>query len=314
MTFRSILFLNGTDRRADRSAHEPSFFGDLNLDQIVSAVTTHKQEYDLRPFFHTPLHDTDAVDFRHEVMQDLEVPDLMRIIKAFAFRMCTVREHLSQSEKRRNRHQKMRWFLDAVALYSKTVTTLARNISTAEVKSRGLLQFREYVTGHISSQRFNALIEEAGRLLVELTAIRYSILIRGLCVEVRPYQGERDYGAEVASVFERFKRDAVRTYSFEFGDNPDVNMIEGNILRLVAQTHSEIFDRFERYCESSKDFLDPVIVGFDREVQFFIAYLDYIAPFKKAGLRFCYPRASRNDKDIHASENIRPCSRRQADW
>jgi len=304
MTFQSILFLNADDKSAVSQAREPSFFGDLNLDQIVSAVTVQKQEYDLKPFFYMPLHDADAVNFRHEIVRDLEVPDMMRIVKAFAYRMRTVRERLVQSEKRRNRYQQMRWLLEAVALYGKTVASLVSDMATAEIKSRGLLAFREYVAGYAASERFIAPNGEAEHLLAELNTIRYSILIRDLCVEVRPYQGEPDYGAEVASVFERFERDAVHTYSFEFGDYPDVNSIEANILRLVAQTHREVFDRLEHYCGSNKDFQDLLLVRFDREVQFYIAYLDHIAPFKKAGLNFCYPRVSQIDKNTHVSETF----------
>ena len=39
-------------------------------------------------------------------------------------------------------------------------------------------------------------------------------------------------------------------------------------------------------------FVDPVIARFDREVQFYLAYADYIEPLKAAELAFCYPEAS----------------------
>jgi DNA mismatch repair protein MutS len=40
------------------------------------------------------------------------------------------------------------------------------------------------------------------------------------------------------------------------------------------------------------------MVVFDREVQFYLAYLDYIAPLRRTGLPFCYPVLSDTDQDV----------------
>ena len=37
---------------------------------------------------------------------------------------------------------------------------------------------------------------------------------------------------------------------------------------------------------------------FDREIQFYIAYLEYAETFKRVGLKFCYPQVSDKRKDI----------------
>ena len=55
MTFHSILFLNPQDRISAESREAPACFVDLNLDQIVDAVTATKGEYNLRPFFLFPV-------------------------------------------------------------------------------------------------------------------------------------------------------------------------------------------------------------------------------------------------------------------
>ena len=60
--FRSILFDKIADETAVQQA-EPAFFTDLNLDQIVMSVVTGRAEYNLEPFFYTPLHDADAVQY-----------------------------------------------------------------------------------------------------------------------------------------------------------------------------------------------------------------------------------------------------------
>src|SRR5260370_37923486 len=100
MTFHSILFETAGDRPPSESLALPAFFVDLNLDQIVSAITAGKQEYNLAPFFHWSLRDVDAILYRHEVLRDLERADLFSSINSFASAMPSMRETLQHSENR----------------------------------------------------------------------------------------------------------------------------------------------------------------------------------------------------------------------
>ena len=77
----------------------PVFFVDLNLDQIIDAITAGKQEYNLKPFFYTSLTDIDAIKYRHEIIRDLENEILFEHIKVFAQKMRAMREHLVQANK-----------------------------------------------------------------------------------------------------------------------------------------------------------------------------------------------------------------------
>ena len=298
MTFHSILFERAADRINTETVEAPDFFGDLTFDQIVAAVTAAKEEYNLTPFFYVPLHDVDAVTFRHEVMRDLEDGRLFDAIKAFALSMHAVRAHLAEIEKRYYERQKDRWFLDAVDLYGDAVNRLVRDLSVAQFNSRGLLAFRDYLARYASSEGFTSLVEQAKRLEVELSAIRYTIFIQGLRVEVRHYAGEPDYSPEIEATFERFQQGAVQEYTFRFSDSVEMIHTEAQILDGVAHLHQGTFSELARYQTTNKDFLDPTVVTFDREIQFYVAYLEYIVRFKKAGLNFCYPAISASHKEV----------------
>ena len=54
MTFQSILF----KQPGNFINKEPDYFIDLNLNQIIDSITAGKDEYNLKPFFYTPLNDT----------------------------------------------------------------------------------------------------------------------------------------------------------------------------------------------------------------------------------------------------------------
>lgn len=299
MAFSSILFREELDRPADDRPGAPRCFADLNLDQIVAAVTSGKEEYNLTPFFSTPLHEADAVIFRHEVMQDLEGTRLFDRIKAFAAGMRSVRERLAQLEKRYYEHQKEWWCLDAVTLYADAVSRLAQDLSREEFSSRGLFAFRDYLAQYVSSERYLSLVGEARRLQEALAAIRYSIFIQGPRVEVRYAVGKPDYSAEVEATFERFQQGGVHEYIFKFNDSTEMNHIEAQILDGVVYLYQDVFSQLADYVAKNKDFLDPTIAAFDREIQFYVAYLDFIVPLKKAGLAFCYPAVSASRKEVY---------------
>jgi hypothetical protein len=97
--FDSILFQSPADRIGDGALTAPAFFADLNCDQIINAVTAGKAEYDLKPFFHACLTTVDAIEYRHEVMRDLECGPLYEHVNSFAVKMREVREHVLQAQK-----------------------------------------------------------------------------------------------------------------------------------------------------------------------------------------------------------------------
>ena len=58
------------------------------------------------------------------------------------------------------------------------------------------------------------------------------------------------------------------------------------------------------FCEAHANFLDDVVVVFDREVEFYLAYLEYAAALKRAGLPFCYPAISETSKEIYVRDGF----------
>ena len=291
-SFHSVLF-EGDPSVVERETQvAPGFFSDLNLDQIVDAITRGKDEYNVKPFFYIPLRDSETILYRHEVMQDLEDQVLLDNIKRFAQGMRAVREYIGLSDKLTYKYQKERWFLDAVALYCDVLNAHLEDLSRAALKSRGLRSFREYLTSYVGSDRFTSLLFETERVKSDLARVKYSLIIRGGSFTVRKYNLEVDYSAEVERTFAKFNKGATSDYRVKFSDPLEMNHIEAQALTFVAQLYPDTFHRLDDYCDRHSDYLDKTIVAFDREIQFYVAYLEYIAPLKEAGLNFCYPQIS----------------------
>jgi len=302
MTFQSILFKRTEDSIKKETLEAPTFFGDLNLDQIIDKITASRKEYNLKPFFYTSLKNIDAIKYRQEIMKDLENETLFENIKSFTHKMHTMRIYFALVDKLHDKYNKEGWFLETVEIYCDAVNCLVDDLTLVELKSRGFLAFREYMTDYAKSDRFTSLLAETKMLKADLSSVKYCLLIKGNCIKVCKYKSEIDYSLEVEKTFEKFKQGAVKDYRVKFSTDAGMNHVEAKILDLVAQLHSDIFLKLDMYCTKHYDFLDGTIAVFDREIQFFVAYLEYIAAIKHAGLKFTYPEISATSKDVYDNE------------
>jgi DNA mismatch repair protein MutS len=296
--FNSILF----DRPSDAGERDdPSMFSDLNLDQVFAAVTVGRGEYDLMPFFRSPLRDVRAVEYRHEVQRDLENKAASGAVAQFADRMREMRKHLVQVGKLRNRYQKERWFLNATSIYCQAVAVLADALAAIELSSRGLTAFRQHLADYTGSAAFTGLVADIAGVTRLLDGVRYCVNIKSNRVTVTRYDDEADYGAEVQQTFAKFAENPVKDYRVGFRDWPDMDHVEERILGLVARLFPDVFQALDEFCARHDRYLDTTIRAFDREVQFYVAYLNFIAPMKAAGLEFCYPAVSAGSKHMRAN-------------
>jgi DNA mismatch repair protein MutS len=303
MSFHSILF---PEPGSAISQEAPEFFHDLNLDQVVAAITANWKDENLAPFFYTPLHDLDAIAYRQEVMRELDGEPKLQAVLSFSGHMRAMREHLVQTDKLHYKHEKSRWFLGAVESYCDAVEGLSRDMRERPPQARGLRAFREHLLVYVESAAFNKLAAETRKLAADLSAIRYCLLIDGDQVAVRPYQGEADCGAAVEDTFRKFRQGAVTDYRANFDDRVGMNHIEAQVLDRVALLNPTAFEALDRFCTEHAGYLDGKLAEFAHEIQFYLAYLAYMEKFRRAGLSFCYPKLSDRSKEIGARDTFEP--------
>jgi DNA mismatch repair protein MutS len=231
------------------------------------------------------------------VMRDLESQERMNAINEFADGMRTVRDHVAQVAKLHYKHQKQSWSLDAIGAYCAGVERLLQALHAASPGSHGLMGFLGYLDTYVASGAFQTLRSDATAINVALSSIRYNLLVGAGFVTVSAYRDQADYGAEIQSDFEKFRQGAAADHLFKFPDFPQMDHIEAGILDRVARLFPETFARLESFVLENATFLDPMVARFDREIQFYVAYLTHIRRFSAAGLGFCYPRVSAEKKE-----------------
>jgi hypothetical protein len=302
--FESILFEQPGASPGAGGPQQPKFFADLNLDQVLKSMTAGREQYDLEPLFCTPLHEVSAVEYRHEVLRDLETREVLEPVSRFAEAMRRMRQHLGQAQKLHYKLQKQAWFLDAAGIYCTAVCALARELAACEVSSRGFRGFRRYLGEYAGSEGFASLAAQTQALKEAFERVRYAVRIHGARVTVSRYEGEPDYGAEVEETFARFQQGAVQSYLVKLREYAEMDHVEAQIAGLVARLYPDEFATLDGYCARHRGHLDPVIGRFDREVQFYLAYLELTGRFRAAGLPLCYPHVSAGSKEIAAEDTF----------
>lgn len=288
-TFASVLF-PGAGSDVVAHATEPACFRDLSLDRIVAAVVEKKEAFDLASIFYVKASTIDEITYRQEIMRDLERSDLMQAVMAFSAGMQAMRERLAQGEKLHYRYERERWLLGAAELYGTAVEKLVQAMLQAAPGSRGLQGLTRHAQRYASSEAFIKLTTDTAWLIAALADIRYCLHIKGQAITVQAYDGQIDASVSIEATFAKFRQGAVKSYLASFSHWTGLDHVDAQILERVALLFPETFGKLERYGVEHAHFLDDALVRFDREIQFYVAYLSYIQRFRGRGMPFCYPQ------------------------
>jgi len=224
---------------------------------------------------------------------------LLEPIRAFVQNMRAMREHLAQADKLYYKYQKEAWFVDAVEIYCDAASELARHLQTADVASQGLRAFCDYLTQYTTSPGFVSLVSETKNVKDILAGVQYCVILKDNHVRVKKYEGEADYNAEVENTFDKFKQMMAKDYRMTFAWYPNMNHVEAQILDFVAKLYPDVFSELDAFCERNRNYMDDGLIIFEREIQFYIAYVEYMQRFRMAGLPFCYPQVSATSKTVY---------------
>ncbi len=282
----------------------PPYFADTNLGQVVETVYTGREEYDLAQFFYTKAPGLATIAYRQQIFRDLQDGGLLATVQRFAAQMLKMRSYLRGARAARYKYQKEGLFLDAAKTYCGAVAALHGDLAAAELSSRGLKSFRRYLDDYVISEEFRSLAEDTRRRADDLSRVVYKVTIQGSRVTVSRYESESDYSAEIQQTFERFKRGATKDYRVEFRDLAEMNHVEAQISELVAKLFPEVFEPLDQYCGRYANFRDHKIGVFDREVQFYVAYLEFLAKLGSSGLSFCFPEVTQESKEVFAYDTF----------
>lgn len=288
MKYQSILFENNENNIADNHDREPAFFKDLNLDQIVHEILAGKEDFMLDAFFYQNLKDISSICYRQDIMKEVERPDLFNCLISFAGKMNRIKDYLGNCDEVHNPYQKKKWLLDTAGLYCDSVHNLYSTLKSMDLQSKGMRLFREWLTGYVGSDVFQILNDETNTLCRQFDNIRYRIEIESGKVTINFDDITENYCALINESLEQISKTAF-DYQIRFFSDLEMCPLENKILDVLRERNHIVFNELNQYHKRHTDFLSPDIDHFNREIQFYISYLEYIRKLKRNGFEFTYP-------------------------
>ena len=295
--FYSILFPTREQHEKPRQNDAPACFKDLNLDQIFDPILKEKKAFELEGFFYTSMHDPKAIVYRQDIMRELEDDKLRALFSGFSKTvydlgkyMNTVRSSLASQDGWHNNYLTRGRMLDYAERYCRAVFSLSEGISTLTLRSVGLRGFAGYLSTYCASESYTGLCSHVKQLRDELSTVEYCMLIKNGTIRVRKYEGQVDHSKQILASFEKFRQGDVKDYRHKLAEEPYAAHVEAAVLGMVAELYHDIFVDLNGFCSKYLHFDDEAILRFSREIQFYLSWLDFIKPFRQAGLSFCYPK------------------------
>jgi DNA mismatch repair protein MutS len=264
------------------------WLADLRLDQLISQVTSGRDSYQLAQLLRSRLRPADQIRFRQEVCRDFEGPEVGDVWRTFGHQLAVTRSCLARSDRMRHKWERGLWLLEAALQYVQAVEQLSAALHATKFSSAGLRAVRDYLRTYQESSEFSDLAREGREVAAELGAIHYTVKVTGNRVAVGRFLGEPDLSEEVTEAFRRFQQDASAGREFDLIRPEWLDPVGLRILDRVARLFPEPFAHLERFWARALQFRNPVIVELDREAQFYLAYLEFLAPLREAGLPVCY--------------------------
>lgn len=309
MTAFDILFPPGVSPQS-ASPQQPACFPDLNLDQVVTAITQPKKSYDLKALFFTPLTDRVSILYRQDIMRDLESAELLEQTNTFSQQMFDLNRSIENITNRTAPPRDGVGYLDkgrvleAARSYCGAVIAYAGAIERADLHSEGLRAARAYFRAYIESDAFVVLKRDAEATRHTMDTVRYCMLIKDAAIRVQKYDSEANYTDEIVATFAKFNEGAVTSYLHKIPDEPYAAHVEESVLGLLSGLFPDAFATLDRFYAEHSGFLDKPVVNFALDVQFYSAYLRHISGMRKAGLPFCYPDIATEDKEIASRDGF----------
>lgn len=306
MSFTSILWDSPYGKKPSELEY-PSFFVDLNIDQLAEKMLAKWQEYPLMKYFYYPVWTVQGVKYRREVYQELQNPELRNCIMDFSESMRNARrfleyrkEFLRLMEYQDNRKNlaaissrtasKMKYqhlLYDGAKCYVAAVDHLLEVLAQQPMKSRGMAEFQEFLMEYGNSKEYVRLREDVEQLTQELGKLSFQIELNQNKLTLLEYYDDFDAREELKQQC-GFVEDTKKKMQSPFSNILEIKEFEGLLLSMLHRPKKEVFDKLAEFSQVHERFLLPELARFEEEVQIYLLAENFFREMRGYGFEFTF--------------------------
>ncbi|MEY2342234.1 hypothetical protein AB4090_09030 [Acidithiobacillus sp. IBUN Pt1247-S3] len=321
-TRTNLLWPEGEAKQIPKPAR--AIFTDLHIQEIIDAVCAAVTDYALADWYQAFPGNAAVIRHRHAVLRDLLDPMQHEAWSSFAQDMRGLRRQVDLARQLYHQRQRQRVFLGIICTYHQALCSLTNSFALSSPQSPALRAVCEAVRSEWKAPQRQELHATAATLRDELDTLGYDLQISGSHLSLWRQRQERNVDAEIANCFSRFlaaEPSAEQARDEEVSGQMDLDPVEARVLDAVAELYPETFARLasftERWVQPGEKtaqatvpaldigrypFVFAPLLHWEREIHFYLAYLDYLAPLQANGLPNCIPELCDAEKRTLAAD------------
>lgn len=300
----SILYTKKPSMQNYVRNFEPNFFLDLNLNQVVDSIMSERGCYNLQPYFYLLPNDKETIYYRQDVLKDVSTNLNIADLTHFSNLIRNAIEYEEYCKKCDHPLSKQRWYVDFVTSYCEAVRFLMSIFSSADIKSTGLIKFYDHLKKIVNNDIFLYAEKECLIIKDKFKNLRYGLVIEQDKVVVTINPKAKDYCKSLEDIFYMHGSTASTTMENPLSGAFMLSNLEQDILEILIRENPEPFNMLKEFCKMVNDIADEVILRFENEIQFYIAYCLYRNRLEEYGYKFAYPHITDNSFQVQGAYDL----------
>ncbi len=302
MEFKSILFAD-TDIETEKTP--PAFFKDLKLDYILNIINHMAGDYQINQYYYTMPGNIPLIQYRQQVFCDLMDKGLCQAVYAFCAGMRKSRHSYMLSLECGEKVRQAGYHLEAALFYWETLDKFRQELNNLSPASYGIRLLKEYVLKHVKDCQENGFSSAAAGAREIFSKMRFYMSVNksGITItgvkdtgteDTEEIPVKKNYLKELSVLLQAGVTDSKTYLNDIFPNVLEPSYLEIALIKLLKRSQPEVFVKIQEFYKNYPGFYSEKLLRFEEEVQFYLAFLNFM---DKAGTHGCtlnIPEVSNN--------------------